>query len=283
LVCLVIALALLPGAARAGSLIGNSFDGTLYNVNPATGAATDPRSTGLINLAGIATRSDGALFGLTAVGGSPEANALFRIDPTSGTATLVGPTGLSEIIEGDLAFNHTTGTLYGIQEVNTTVTRGLFTIDPATGAATIVGDINAPNPNSDLSGMAFDSSGRLFVLDTAGSLLRVDPATAQVISSVNLSIPLGTTAGLTFDPTTGVAYVADGGTGGTNSLYTLDVTTGALTLVGSTGLSNGLAGLAFAELGVVVPEPSSLISALSAAMAVGLCFQLRGRRQVAHP
>src|SRR4051794_33986980 len=75
LVRLVIALALLPGTTRAGSLIGNSIDGTLYDINPSTGAATAPRGTGLDFLAGIAPRPDGTLFGLTAVSGTPEQNA----------------------------------------------------------------------------------------------------------------------------------------------------------------------------------------------------------------
>ena len=42
--------------------------------------------------------------------------------------------------------------------------RDLFTINTSTGAATLVGDLNLPT--SDLSAMAFDSTGNLYVIDT---------------------------------------------------------------------------------------------------------------------
>jgi hypothetical protein len=70
-----------------------------------------------------------------------------------------------------------------------------------------------------------------------------------------------------FDPVSGVLYVVDGV--GTNSLYTLDPSTGTLTLVGPTNVLDGLAGLAF----VPVPEPSTL--ALAALGAVALLIVRR--------
>jgi uncharacterized repeat protein (TIGR03803 family) len=277
LVSVVIALSLSATTAWAGNLLGNSFDGALYDVSPGSGVASNPRITGLSNLAGIAARSDGSLFGLTSVGGTPQPGALFQIDPNSGASTLIGLTGLSEIIEGDLAFNPATGTLYGIQEVDPSVNRGLFSINVSTCAATIIGNINAPNPNSDLSAMAFDSTGRLFVIDSTGTLLRVDPASGQVISAVALSTSLGATAGMAIDPSTGIVYVADGSQGGTNSLYTLNLSTGSLSLIGNTGLADGLAGLTFAGQAVPIPEPTSLLQGITAALAVGLFVDARSR------
>jgi hypothetical protein len=56
-----------------------------------------------------------------------------------------------------------------------------------------------------------------------------------------------------FDPTTGTLYIADGGTGGGN-LSTLNPAHGNVTLVGSLGLTNGSAGLAFSP---VTPDPGT--------------------------
>src|SRR5262245_29836790 len=117
------------GRAEAGTLLGNDFiSGVLYDVDTSTGAATNPRGGGIGHVAGIAFRSDGTLFGLTAFGGSP-ANSLVTIDPTTGASTLVGPTGLTGIVEGDITFSPTTGILYGL---STSPGFGLFTINTAT-------------------------------------------------------------------------------------------------------------------------------------------------------
>ena len=269
---------LLPGArARADVLLGSSDTGSLYDVNTSTGAATNPRSTGINSLVGIAFRSDGALFGLTTFGGTPNPNALFSINPTTGASTLVGSTGLSNIFEGDLAFDPTSNTLYGLQNVPTAGVRDLFTINTSTGAASVVGDLN--RPASDLSAMAFDVAGNLYVIDTANRLLlSVNKSTAAVTNSVLMSTQLGDAAGMAFSPTTGAAYVADGGTGGTNKLYTLNLTTGALTPVGGTGVSNGLAGLSFVpQQQPSVPEPSALALGAVTAALFGLGGWMRSK------
>lgn len=277
----ILTVVLLAGSsisqARGGTLYGNSLDGTLYQIDPATGAATGGISTGLTSLLGIAFNSSGTLFGLTTLTGTPTANALYQINPATGVSSLVGETGLSNIFEGDLAFN-STGTLYGIQDASGTDSRELFAIDTTTGHATIVGSISTMN--SDYSGLAFDSSGKLFALDTQNSLLvELDPLTAAVIATVSIDLTLGDVAGLTFDPATGQAYVADGGVGGTNSLYTLDVTTGALTLVGVTGVPGGIAGLSFGPTAAAIPEPSSFILGGIAFSTVGLFATRRARRR----
>ena len=261
--------------SRAGSFLGNSFGGVLYDVNTSTGAVTNPRGTGLDTLVGIASRSDGALFGLTSFQGTPVPNALYQIDPVSGASTLVGSTGLTNIFEGDLAFNPVNGSLFGIENVDSASNRSLFRIDVTTGVATIVGNISAPN--GDLSAMAFDASGRLFVIDTGNAmLLNVDPTTAGINSSVSLSMQLGARGGMAFDPTTGTGYVADGGNGGTNSLYTIDISTGVLTLVGPTGIPSGLAGLTFSPLATtVIPEPPAGLLAAIASLFGGLACLLR--------
>jgi DNA-binding beta-propeller fold protein YncE len=94
-------------------------------------------------------------------------------------------------------------------------------------------------------------------------LLQVDKSTGSVLGSTPLSLDLGAVAGMAFDPATGTFFVADGGSGGTDSLYTLEPATGVLTLRGAT-VPGGLAGLAVNP----VPEPTGLT--LAGAGALGL-------------
>jgi hypothetical protein len=61
--------------------------------------------------------------------------------------------------------------LYGIQDYSGG-SLNLFTLDPSTGAGTDVGAIiNAGFTGNDLSAMAFDSSGNLWVYDQGVSKL----------------------------------------------------------------------------------------------------------------
>jgi hypothetical protein len=252
----------------SAGLIGEDFlSGQLYDMNTATGAATNPRGSGATSLAGIAFAPSGTLFGLTTFGGAP-ANSLVTINPTTGIATLVGATGLTAIIEGDLAFDPITGFLYGLYDV-VGPNYDLFRINPATGAATTIGAIANV---SDFSAMAFNAAGVLFVVNNGdGKLLTVNTATAAILSTVNLSPnPGGEVAGLAIDPSTGVFYYANG-YAVTSNLYTLDTSTGVLTLIGPAGQTNFLAGLAFTP----VPEPATTTLFVLGASVVGL---LRRRR-----
>jgi len=113
----------------------------------------------------------------------------------------------------------------------------------STGTATPVGLI-PDEPNFDGSAMAFDDSGTLFVLDNFGDqLATIDKTDGSIVAFVALSEQLGKQSGMDFDLRTGLLYVADGGTDGTDNLYTLDPTTGVLTMIGPTGLPKGVSGL----------------------------------------
>src|ERR1700676_266317 len=97
------ALLLAAGTARADLFAisyYNFFPNVLYRVNTATGQAM---GSGLLlqgagGVVGITFSQDGTLYGLTASDGNTR-NALYRIDPVASTATLVGPTGLSNIVK----------------------------------------------------------------------------------------------------------------------------------------------------------------------------------------
>jgi hypothetical protein len=255
-------------------LIGNSFGtATIYDVNTVTGAATNPRATGVSGgLAGIVYDSgSGIVYGLTASAGDTP-NSLLTINPITGATVVVGATGLSQIAEGDIAFNPLTGFLYGVESVDpaNNNTRDLFRIDSLTGAATVVGSLSSTLPSRDFSALAFDSVGTLYTIDTFGSgnsiLSTVNPQNAALLSSVTMNVSLGSVAALAFDPISGTAYLVDGGTSkaGTNMLYTLDIATGVATPVGPLEVQAGLAGLTFVPQ---VPE-----APVSAMLLIGLTF-----------
>jgi hypothetical protein len=267
-----------PFCFASAALIGNDASlPSIYDVSLTTGAATNPRSTGTSStLTGITyDPGSGILYGLTALDGNFP-NSLLRINPTTGATVLVGPTHLSRIFEGDIAFNLTNGRLYGIVENPdpSSLVLNLFQINPATGAATVIGALNTAAQTRDFSALAFNAAGTLFTIDTSDSaalghsvLSTVNPNTAALLTSVTMNINLGQTAGLAFDPATGVAYLADGAFDGTLKLYTLDTTTGVATAVGNLGNSGGLAGLAFIT---PVPEPATFEMILVSLVFAGL-------------
>jgi DNA-binding beta-propeller fold protein YncE len=268
-VLLLFVLAWWAAPAHAQHLAGADLEfGRLYDVDPATGATSNARPTGIPLLTGIAYSPAGVLYGISNRDAVVNPNSLFRIDPATGASTVVGPTGLRAIVEGDLAFNPATGVLYGVTNVETAA-REMFTINPATGVATIVGPVSA-SANIDPSALEFLPDGRLVMIDSLNDrLLTVDPATAAIVSSVPLSSPLGVVAGLALDPSTRVLYAADGGIDGTRSLYRLDATSGQLTLIGPTpGAPFGLSSLEF------IPEPAA-----PALLAAAGMLALRRRRR----
>lgn len=229
----------------------------LVDIDPTTGAASNLRNTGIFLIGGIATHPvTQELYGLTTFVSTP-ASTLIRLNVATGAPTVVGYTGLPNIVEGDLSFNPLNGMLYGIQDFGPTFNqRNLFRIDPNTGAATVIGSLGTEN---DFSALAFNSAGVMYAIDDlpvsgfTSVLHTLDPSTGAITSSISLNATLGGAVGLAFDPSTGVAYVADGGQSGTGLLYSLDVTSGILTAIGPTGIQAGMSGLAF----VGIPEPSS--------------------------
>jgi len=235
-------------------LIGANFKGagtsSLFDVNPGTGAATNPRDTGGVLMNGIAFSPGGTLYGISSGFSQTLGNALFTIEPLTGTVTLVGGTGLTDLVEGDLAFHPVTGVLYGGVAAVPAEPGRLFIVNTATGGATIIGPVGTNQ--TDLSAIEFAADGRLLALESTNDrLLSINPATGAILTDLPLSMSIGSVAGLARHPVTGVMYAVADDENGTDSLYILNPNDGVLTLVGPTGLTEGLAGLAF------VPEPSA--------------------------
>jgi DNA-binding beta-propeller fold protein YncE len=272
-------LALLPAPAPAVRLVGVSFtDGLVYDVAATTGAATNPRSVVVYNdecpappgcavehSSGIEILADGS-FLFAPVETANQLKSHLVNAGGIGTALVFGPSSVplgQQIGEGDLALDPLTGDLYAFGLTNLTIPFLLLRIEPgANGWADPTTTVVGPLSTGDVSAMAFDAAGTLYAIDTdADALVTIDPTNAHTLGSVALSESLGALAGMDFDPATGTLWVADGGTGGRDALFTLDPATGVLDEVGPLGLANGLSGLA-------VPEPDATAAGILALAAL---------------
>jgi hypothetical protein len=125
----------------------------------------------------------------------------------------------------------------------------------------------------------FGATGILYTINSSGlgqsQLLTVDPTDGHITSSISMNVNLGSAVGLAMDPTSGFDYLADNAStlasGGTNSVYSLDLISGVATLIGATGDSYGAAGLAV----IGVPEPSAWILSLMTAATFYGCPKCR--------
>jgi hypothetical protein len=251
-------------------------DGLVYRIDPATGAASAPHAveyahpcpegtcvSDLEDWSGVEIAPDGTVL-LAPVQAAPQlgSHLVALADRSATTPDSAVPLG-QQVGEGDLALDPLTGDLYALGLTNLIAPFTLLRIEPGANgwedpSTTIVGEIGS----TDVSALAFDAAGKLYAIDTElDMLVQLDPTDASTLSSVALSEPLGALAGMDFDPATGTLWVADGGNGGADALFTLDPTTGALAEIGPLGLANGLSGLA-------VPEPDAAWLGAIAALAL---------------
>jgi DNA-binding beta-propeller fold protein YncE len=271
--------------ASATQLTGVAFaSGLVYDVDATTGAATNPRSLSIVagcteglcdylldDWDGIEIAPDGLLLGIPVQTAEFFGSNLIGAEVDATLALWADPLGV-QIGEGDLALDPVSGDLYAVGLTNLIAPFTLVRIEQGPNGwedatASVVGQIGL----SDISALAFDATGRLWAIDTgADTLLELDPSDASTLSTTALSHALGTLAGMDFDPATGTLYVADGGSTGSDSLYTLDTATGVLTTIGPLGITSGLSGLA-------VPEPDAALLAVVAGAALAAAVATRRR------
>jgi Putative Ig domain/Galactose oxidase, central domain/Kelch motif len=281
--------ATLIGDTTTGAGGGLAFapNGTLYHSGYATDHVTfalnviSPvdghviSSVGLDNFYdGLGIRpTDGVIFATLGPAGN-NSDAIYTIDPVTGVTTLIGNTGTG--IASDIDFRSVTCTtptptatatptptaspsctpsltMYGSNGNNTTNRGALVTINQTNGTGTVVG---TPVANVGLPGLAFHPDGRLFAATltnlTPSTLIQVNPDTGALITSIGAITDNGTPISigdLSFQPGTGVLYGIRSQVGG-GRLYTIDLSTGAATLIGDTTTGAG-GGLAFAPNGTL--------------------------------
>lgn len=218
---------------------------TLWDINPTTGVASNPRTvSGGANRAPhcIDFSPSGVLYGLSLGGiGVPASGQLFTINPTTGASTLVANLSQFLNVEGDIAFDPTTGVLYAVDGMGP-----LYTVNTSTGVVTLVGNLPADLPGgADYSGLGFDNSGQLYVWSQFGQALRrVNKANATILSTVFLtSSPGGSVGDVAFDPGTNKCLLGANPSGGL--LSSANPATGLVSLIGPVAPMGGVWSMAF--------------------------------------
>ncbi|HUT31215.1 MAG TPA: GEVED domain-containing protein [Sedimentisphaerales bacterium] len=170
----------------------------------------------------VSSQSCDFLYG--AATGTTSGNApsdLYKIDPTTGVATLIGPIGFNGVTGLSFAPD---GTLYGTCHDTVTNQALLIKVDTMTGAGTLVGPVNTTGTGqSRVPDISFRSDGVLYGYgDGPDQLITIDTASGQ-----------GTAVGPTgyFGGGNGMDFAPDGRLYATpwdwNSLVIIDPATGA--------------------------------------------------------
>jgi hypothetical protein len=200
-----------------GSLLTLDFSGNLDSINPATGVTSLIGPTGLADCAAPPASPCGphSSNALASAGGriyvTDFANNLYRVNPATGAATLVGPTGIPALpftptlVNPNNTFNAYDEGLFGaggklyatfdaftvdlatFTAASVVIAPNLYEIDPTTGVATLIGptDLNLET-----------------VADVNGTFYAFNDGTSQVVS---LDLSNGHTTFVTnFDPAAGI-------------------------------------------------------------------------------
>jgi hypothetical protein len=186
----------------------------------------------------IAPAQQGVIY---ATSGAADAGNLYTINPTTGAATLVGPTG--QVGMPGLAIN-STGEIWGTARIS----GDLYRVDATTGQAYF----QTATPGLDfIDAIAFDASDVLYGIgfDPPGFQLRI------INTSNGTNTPVGATGdvyvGLAFHPSTGVLYGSVGGFQPLNpdGIATINKVNGAATILGTTGFGGPTPDLVFDMFG----------------------------------
>jgi len=156
------------GDSNWWNLTSNEAGGFFYVVN-SSGTLDTVTPTGVITGVGGTGHSFGGLAydnASSILYGTASDNNLYRINTTTGAATLVGALGISPSNSDDIAIDPLTGTLY----LNAQNTHSLYTVNTSTGAATLVG-ANGPTEGRGIDGLAFNEVGATAVPEPATMLL----------------------------------------------------------------------------------------------------------------
>ena len=236
----------------------------LYTLSQETGAASliGPVSP-MSDIRDMASDTRAGSF--TIWGSSQVTGQLYRMNPTTGSGTLVGSYQLpTDQQMRTLAFDVVGGKLYGTSDGATTSAMNLYEINTTTGKASLVGPVGIAL----IGGLAADSLGNLYgIKEDTGQVYLLDKilGTPTLVST----LPVTSISDLAFRPEDnqlfGITHA-----GGTPemaaSTYVIDLATNTATKLGGYGQNEvTMAGLAF---GPAVPEPGVGMLVLGGAVLV---------------
>jgi hypothetical protein len=169
-------------------------------------------------------------FYVSTVGNTTGQAEIWIQDINNGTATLVGQTGTGADGFNGIAYDWTDGTYYGATGSS------LYTFDNSTGTATLVGPFN--NTGGLAIDIAIDCNGIMYMHDLGlDNIYTVDKSTgnATLVGPTGFDANFG--QGMGYDHDAGTLYLfAFNNTTFTAQLMTVDVNTGAATMVFDYGL-----------------------------------------------
>jgi hypothetical protein len=189
---------------------------------------------------------------------------LLRVQPSSFVTTVVGTIPLDDV--DGLAVHPITGALFGV----TYGGNDLIRIDKSDASAAILnGNLEQ---GSRLEDLAFDSTGRLYVL-TSRALVEVNPTTGARISKVQLH-GASSLEGLVWDTQRG-AFLSAADRGRFKDLVSINRTTGKVSFL-SSSLNSGfrdIEALAFAPGTPIVPVAMQALDSRRDATGVTLAWE----------
>jgi hypothetical protein len=260
-------LALASSAALAQTVLGLNDANTLIRFSvsaPGTAVATTP-VTGLQGgdtLVGIDVRpASGGLYALAASG------RLYTVDPASGAATLAStlsvlPSGAFFAVD----FNPVADRLRVISDSGQSLR-----VNVDTGATLVDGSINPAGPMigaaAYTNSIPMAPSTALYDIDVASNTLFLqnppNDGTVVAVGALGVTLDAGGSAGFDILSDGGDSAYAVLRVAATTGLYTIDLASGAATLVGAVGGNPALTGMAIVTAPIVPPAPA-------AATAIGL-------------
>jgi subtilisin-like proprotein convertase family protein len=228
-----------PSTSTLYAMSNVTGGGTLFTVNPATGATTTVAPfTGLTLLIDIAISPAGQMYGIDISNDS-----LYSINKATGVATLIGATGIAANFAQGMDFDDSTNTLYWPAYIGAGV-NSLATVNTTTGAATAIGSFN--NREVDAFAIATSAGGgpTATASPTAGGPTAT--ATASATPQTGNRICSSTVVTIPDSNPTGVTSVINVGTAGTISDLNV-VLTGTHSWVGDLrfNISNGTTNVTF--------------------------------------
>jgi streptogramin lyase len=173
--------------------VGNGGQGTLFRIDPITGARTvlsdfgEGDNQGQAPV-GVAVEDSGSILVIDRTGSTGQ-GALFRVNPFTGERTLLSDFGVGDnqgVNPYDVAVEASGNILVIDFDDGTNDQGALFRVNPITGERTLLSDFGfGANQGESPLGVAVEASGNILVIDQSagtgsqGDLFRVNPITGE--------------------------------------------------------------------------------------------------------